>query len=136
MHRTRKTRKVPIHAPSKAGKATADRDSTKSRALLYRKIESALLARGENSFVASEVAFQMTDWLDDLNALADLFSGRTRWTPERVEEILTAFLVHVPNHIAAASKVLCDLEVDDIFQVGAIAGSKPRRSVRSPNFKD
>jgi hypothetical protein len=134
MPRTTKARGLAARAPSKTA-VTNERDKTKSRARLRRKIESALLAHGENSFVANEVAFHMTDWLDDLNALVDLYSGRTRWTPARVDDVLGDFLVHVPNHIAAAGKVLCDFEVDDIFQVGAIAGSKPKRSARSPRFK-
>jgi hypothetical protein len=36
-----------------------------------------------------------------------------------VSELLIGFLVHVPNHVAAASKLYTDVPVTDIFGVGA-----------------
>ena len=36
-----------------------------------------------------------------------------------VSQLLISFLVHVPNHVAAASKLYTDIPVTDIFGVGA-----------------
>ncbi len=94
-----------------------------------------MLARGHSRFVADETSFHMVDWLSDLHDLHALFTGRSRWTSERVEKIVIRFLLHVPNHVAAAAKVLVDFPVDDIFHVGAIVGSTPRRTARSPRYK-
>jgi hypothetical protein len=35
-------------------------------------------------------------------------------------ELLIQFLVHAPNHLAAASKMLTDIPVTDVFGVGAL----------------
>lgn len=92
------------------------------------RLERALRARGYSPFVSQETAFHMVDWLGNLMDLHDLYTGRSRWTSERVEKILIGFLVHVPNHVAAAAKVLADSPVSDLFEVGAIKGSVPKRT--------
>lgn len=95
---------------------------------LSDRLVRALRARGYSPFVSQETAFHMVDWLDDLMELHDLYTGRSRWTSERVEKILIGFLVHVPNHVAAAAKVLADSPVSDLFEVGAIKGSVAKRT--------
>lgn len=97
-------------------------------ARLRSRLEKALRARGYSAWVSSEAAFHMTDWLHDLYVLHDLYTGRTRWTSSRVNEVLMDFLVHVPNHVAAAAKVLAEMPVSDLFEVGAIEGSKAKRT--------
>jgi hypothetical protein len=38
---------------------------------------------------------------------------------QTIEKLLIDFLVHVPNHLAAASKLLTGIPVTDIFSVGS-----------------
>ena len=69
---------------------------------------------------AKEVAFHMTDWLDDLEALIAFFRDPGALPSSRAAEVLTSFLVHAPNHIAAAAKLYTGFPVCDVFQVGAL----------------
>ncbi len=68
---------------------------------------------------ARDVAFHMTDWLDDLERYAAFCEKPDSFAPEQVDKLLLAFLGHVPNHIAAAAKLYADLPVSDVFKVGA-----------------
>jgi len=70
--------------------------------------------------VADDVAFHMTDWLDDLARFAEFCAEPDKWKDVDIEEMLLAFLVHVPNHVAAAAKLLTGLPVTDVFGVGAV----------------
>lgn len=67
-----------------------------------------------------DVAFHMTDWLGDLDQLRDLFRRPGSLTDEQVAEVLEAFLLHVPNHVAAAAKLATGEGVADIFEVGSV----------------
>src|SRR6266545_1138982 len=69
--------------------------------------------------VAHDVAFHMTDWLDDLDAYCRFCADPSRLSDAEVGELLTGFLVHVPNHVAAASKLYTGVPVTDIFGVSA-----------------
>lgn len=70
--------------------------------------------------VARDVAFHMTDWLDDLDAYARFCSDPQALTDEQVSKLLLAFLLHVPNHIAAAAKLSTGFGGTDVFGVGAV----------------
>ncbi len=67
--------------------------------------------------VAGNVAFHMTDWLSDLEAFHRFCQSPDSLTAEEVSDLLMDFLVHVPNHIAAAGKLYTGIPVTDIFQV-------------------
>ena len=69
--------------------------------------------------VADDVAFHMTDWLDDLGAYSRFCAEPSKMSDAEVSQLLISFLVHVPNHVAAASKLYTDVPVTDIFGVGA-----------------
>jgi hypothetical protein len=69
--------------------------------------------------VADDVAFHMTDWLDDLDAYSRFCADPNRMSDADVSELLAGFLVHVPNHVAAASKLYTGVPVTDIFGVSA-----------------
>lgn len=73
--------------------------------------------------IARDVAFHMTDWLNDLGAFVEFCRAPGSLTAAQVNEMLIAFLVHVPNHVAAAAKLYADSPVSDIFDVGAVAAS-------------
>ncbi|MBI5646780.1 MAG: hypothetical protein HY962_07590 [Ignavibacteriae bacterium] len=78
--------------------------------------------------MVEDICFHMTDWRSDLEMLASFFDAPNRYTDDEVVELLYIFLVHVPNHVAAAAKLLCGIPVEDIFDVGAVssAGLKSR----------
>jgi len=78
---------------------------------------------GVSPAIARDVAFHMTDWLDDLRSYYEFCEAPERLSTEAAEKMLIAFLIHVPNHIAAASKLLLDIPVADVFEVGATTES-------------
>lgn len=85
------------------------------------RIEEVVALEAErSSAVARDVAFHMTDWLDDLSAYVDFCRNPSSYTPEQVNSILLAFLLHAPNHLAAASKLFADIPVTDVFGIGAV----------------
>ncbi len=69
--------------------------------------------------IASDVAFHMTDWLTELEAYVEFCRDPKRLSSEQINELLIQFLIHVPNHVAAASKLFVDIPVTDVFGVGA-----------------
>jgi hypothetical protein len=69
--------------------------------------------------IARDVAFHMTDWLDDLETFFQFCQEPEAQSSEEVNELLIQFLVHVPNHLAAAAKLYTEMPVTDIFGVGA-----------------
>ena len=89
-----------------------------------RILEAAISEAGLSPAVATDVAFHMTDWLGDLSAFVALCRDPESHTLEKVNTVLLAFLLHAPNHVAAAAKLYADFPVTDIFHVGAI-GSPP-----------
>jgi hypothetical protein len=69
--------------------------------------------------VAADVAFHMTDWLDDLEAYVRFCSEPKALTDKQVSDLLMAVLVHVPNHLAAAAKLYTGGGVTDVSGVRA-----------------
>jgi len=92
--------------------------------VIFDAIRAALDATaGEGSHDARcsrDVAFHMTDWLKDLQQLHDFCTEPEALAPVQIRELLYRFLVHVPNHVAAAGKLLTGVPVSDIFEVGAV----------------
>lgn len=70
---------------------------------------------------AQDVAFHMTDWLADLEAFVQSCQRPEDFSAGQVDQLLLKFLVHVPNHLAAAAKLYADFPVTDIFAVGAVS---------------
>ena len=89
-------------------------------ARIRKLIEAVVRAESEMSApVAREVAFHMTDWLNDLEAYYDFCTNPDGLSPSQINDLLVGFLIHVPNHVAAASKLLTGMAVTDIFGVGS-----------------
>lgn len=80
-------------------------------------IEKALVLEGYEVDKAKDISFHMTDWLDDLQELIKFYNDPNKISSEEIEELLMDFLVHVPNHLAAASKLMLDIEITNIFDV-------------------
>ena len=68
-----------------------------------------------------DIAFHMTDWLDDLSEWHRFCEAPGKLDADETVKLLVGFLVHAPNHLAAASKLLTGIPVMDIFGVGAVA---------------
>ncbi len=83
-------------------------------------VEAAVMKEaGVSPATARDVAFHMTDWLEDLRSYYEFCEAPDSHSTEAVEKMLISFLVHVPNHVAAASKLLLDIPVTDVFGIGA-----------------
>ena len=88
---------------------------------IYSRIESLSVTEVNlSTSVAKEVAFHMTDWLNDLAAYVEFCSNPDQYTDEEVADLLLSFLQHVPNHLAAASKLYTNFPVTDVFDVGSV----------------
>ena len=85
-----------------------------------RVLQVAVTEAGLLSAVAQDAAFHLTDWLDDLQAFVEFCRKPNAATSDQVNAMLIAFLLHAPNHIAAAAKLYADSPVSDIFAVGAV----------------
>lgn len=79
---------------------------------------------GLSEDVSYDVAFHMTDWADDLEALFDFYKDPQSMGDEELSRLLTDVLIHVPNHLAAAAKLFAGAPVKDIFGVGATSDAE------------
>ena len=87
---------------------------------IYQRIKASALKRGLSKQEAFDSGFHMVDWLDDLEAIYSFCQNPDSMTDSELDKMLTNFLVHVPNHLAAAAKIYTDSPVSDVFGVGAI----------------
>ncbi|CAN5153156.1 hypothetical protein BH11PSE11_BH11PSE11_32420 [soil metagenome] len=69
--------------------------------------------------VARDVAFHMTDWLNELDAFSRFCQSPGALSSDELSNLLMDFLVHVPNHVAAAGKLYTGFPVTDIFKVSS-----------------
>lgn len=83
-------------------------------------IDRALIDHGmELDEKRQAIVFHMTDWIDDLSAVNHLFSDPDVYDGDEIHQVLVRFLTHVPNHLAAASKLFLGIPVTDVFDVGS-----------------
>ncbi|MGH2548563.1 MAG: hypothetical protein ACRDHN_04190 [Thermomicrobiales bacterium] len=66
-----------------------------------------------------DIAFHLTDWAADAAFLVALHLFPERFTAEEIADGIESFLIHAPNHVAAAA-VLSGWPPKDIF---GVAGS-------------
>ena len=81
----------------------------------------AMEESGLSKEAAHDVAFHMTDWVENLEAFHAFCLRPESLSDEQVSALLMGFLVHVPNHVAAAGKLFAGIPVADVFGVGAIS---------------
>ena len=90
-------------------------------------VEDVFVARIRQAFAelptqsAYDLAFHLSDWRADAAFLLALHLAPERFSIEEVREGVTQFLVHAPNHVAAAAKV-GGWPVKDVFGIGALKG--------------
>ena len=71
-----------------------------------------------------DAIFHMVDWLDDLEKWSQFCKNPESLSAEELGDMVMAFLIHVPAHVAAAGKLVTDISVSDVFGVGAISNEK------------
>jgi hypothetical protein len=69
--------------------------------------------------IARDVAFHMSDWTSDAAFLLAVHLFPERFTREEIEAGIGLFLIHAPNHVAAAAK-LFGHPISDVFEVGEL----------------
>lgn len=79
--------------------------------------------------IARDVAFHMTDWLQDLHRFVQFCEDPANFSTKDVGDTLLAFLLHAPNHMAAAAKLYAGVAVSDVFEVGAVVVREDWRDV-------
>ena len=87
-------------------------------AQMLERVTRALVAIGIDEAKAKDVAFHMSDWKTDLDEWAAVWENPDAFDDERLTDIIYGFLIHVPNHVNAAKKLLELGPVEDIFGVG------------------
>lgn len=85
---------------------------------LRGRIARAFTASFDEPEAAGEVAFHFTDWAQDVDDLVRLYESAESLSDEEIREIVIRFLAHVPNHVAAAKKLLGMGRIEDVFGVG------------------
>lgn len=92
------------------------------------KVARAL--RKEHGESARDIAFHLFDWTEDAWFIVAVFLFPDRFTAAEIRRGIAWFLIHAPNHIAAAAK-LAGWPVTDVFDVGAVGkGRNQRRGAR------
>ena len=64
-----------------------------------------------------DIVFHMTDWLDDLAHLTEVFQNIEKYNSDQIEKAVMAFLIHVPAHVNAATKLYLGFGVENVFEL-------------------
>lgn len=88
-----------------------------SEETVRKRIDDALRESVPDDATRADIAFHMTDWRTDLEEIIRLYS-EDEISGEEVENTVFGFLIHVPNHVAAAKKLIGLGPMEDIFGVG------------------
>lgn len=70
---------------------------------------------------AKDIAFHLSDWASDAAFIVAVQLFPERFTAAEIADGVERFLIHAPNHVAAAA-VLAGHSVEDIFEVGVRVG--------------
>lgn len=88
--------------------------------VIQPKLAKLIEEKGIKKKQAYDVAFHLTDWLEDLEEFYNLIHNFSDYNSKDVNKLLTSFLIHVPEHIVAAKKLYLGEPVKDTFKVGAV----------------
>ena len=80
---------------------------------------SSALASSQDERSAHDIAFHLSDWGADAAFIVALQLFPERFTAAEIADGVLGFLLHVPNHVAAAA-VLSGHPTEDIFGVTSI----------------
>lgn len=84
--------------------------------IIRKKIE-AVFAESLSKDKAAKVGFHMTDWLDDLSELLNVFESPSSADEKEFETKVLAFLAHATDHVVAANKLTSGLAITDTFKL-------------------
>ena len=91
-----------------------------STEVVRARIREAFAKSMDQSSVASEIAFHMTDWDHNIDDLLKIYREPETATNDEIVQIVLEFLAHVPNHVAAAKKLAGLGPIEDVFEVGVL----------------
>lgn len=91
-----------------------------SREYVCERITQACVEGGLDLAIANEIGFHMTDWKENLEQMYDLYDHASELSGDDIRSIIIVFLAHVPNHVAAAKKLIGLGPIEDIFDVGVL----------------
>ena len=74
------------------------------------------LASSQDDRTARDIAFNLTDWASDAAFIVAIQLFPERFTAAEIADGIERFLIHAPNHVAAAA-VLSGHPAEDIFGV-------------------
>lgn len=84
------------------------------------KIIEACLDFEMDKETASEISFHMTDWIEDNEKLISMYENIDQFNSDQIQSVLISYLAHVPEHVAAAKKLIGLGNLEDIFQVNIL----------------
>ncbi len=87
----------------------------KSRTEVYDEMLKAFTNLTGNDKLSQEIAFHLTDWEENLEEINRIFNAEERVSEEYICRSMMRFLSHVPNHVAAAKKLIGLGPIEDIF---------------------
>jgi hypothetical protein len=87
---------------------------------LSARITDAFAVSMGSRDAAKDIGFHMTDWDGDVDELIKLYENPDGFTDDQIVDIVLRFLAHVPNHVAAAKKLVGLGPIEDIFNVGVL----------------
>jgi hypothetical protein len=96
----------------RAERLVASRPTVEALARLSTAIEGSPDA-------AADIAFHMADWNADAAFVVAVHLFPERFTDEEIRDGVRSFLIHAPNHVAAAAK-LGGWPISDVFGVGPL----------------
>jgi len=70
-----------------------------------REIIAAALKSRFGDDAAREIAFHLADWNSDAAFIVAMHLFPDRFTPDEIQDGVESFLIHAPNHVAAAAKL-------------------------------
>jgi hypothetical protein len=88
----------------------------------YQKLDDA----AANKAARSDFVFHMTDWEENLRALAQLYEHPEQFGRADAKRIVAGFLYHATAHVAEAARLLLDYEPGDLF------GSPKPKKAKAP----
>lgn len=89
------------------------------------RILSALAADGLDPEIAEAITFHLTVWRRDLENLLKIWNQADQMSDDEIRTLIIRFLVHVPEHVAAAKKLSGCGAIVDLFAVGVCENDEP-----------
>jgi hypothetical protein len=99
---------------SKQPLATPTKELKNKLAAVYNQFNSAQ-ARDRKQR-SDWFVFHMTDWLDDLRKLENLYAHPDEFSNEAAGDVVAGVLYHALNHLTAAARLLLDYQPGDVFK--------------------